>query len=162
MKRTTIRRPAVRPAIAIAAAGALAVAAPIAAQAKPFDTPPNPVFCSGGIAAPHSYVQADDNNLPPELIAYVINERGGPGAMVSWLNLSQLETGNLLFGTEDLEPTELDEDFVRPITLVETGAGTVVSAMYGLYENARGELCLLLPGVTTDQVPSAPAAQTAP
>lgn len=142
-----------KPTLALAAAGAVALAMPAPAAAKPFDTPPTPVFCSAGVAAPHSYVQAPDNNLPPEVVAYVINEAGGPGAMVSWLNLSELETGNIAFGTEDLVPTTLEEDFVRPLVLADTGAGTVVSALYGLYENAQGEMCLLLPGITTDQVP---------
>lgn len=155
MNHWTIRPPALRTVLTVAAASATAVALPAVAIAKPFEIPPTPVLCASGIATPHSYAQGGDINLPPEIVAYVINEEGGEGAMVTWLNVSELLNGTFTFGTEELAPYTLEDGFVRPLVIANTGPGTVVSTMYGFYENAAGEQCLLLPGVTTDEVPGA-------
>ncbi|GGC70405.1 hypothetical protein GCM10011410_24040 [Hoyosella rhizosphaerae] len=127
------------------------------AAAKPFDTPPTPALCAGGVAVPQSFVAGDNGSLPPESVTYVINEQGGPGAMVAWLNVTEALSGAVAFGTVDLEPTPIGETAVAPLAMAETGPGTVLSAMFGLYENSRGETCVLLPGFTSDEVPAGTA-----
>ncbi|MBD8507863.1 hypothetical protein HT102_15345 [Hoyosella sp. G463] len=149
--------PARRAGLALAGAALVAVAAAQGAAAKPFDTPPSPVLCASGVAVPQTFVQGGANSLPPGSVTYVINEQGGSGAMVAWVNLDSIETGQLRFGTAPLEPTPIGDEATAPIALVETGEGTVLSAMAGVYENAQGETCILLPGFTSDDVPGAPA-----
>ncbi|WP_278315307.1 hypothetical protein [Lolliginicoccus levis] len=153
----TLQAPARRAGLALTGATIVAVAAAQGATAKPFDTPPTPALCASGLAVPQTFVEDAANSLPPGTITYVINEQGGPGAMVAWVNVDSVQTGQVRFGTAELEPTPIGDDALAPIAVVETGEGTVLSAMLGAYENAQGETCILLPGFTSDDVPGAAA-----
>ncbi|AEF42776.1 hypothetical protein [Hoyosella subflava] len=138
-----------RSAFAISAAAAAAIAVPAIAGAAPFDNQPTVVLCESGIAGVQSVVNTDNDAVPAEHIFYVINEQGGDGANVGWLNIDSFQ-----FGTQPLVPTEfLADNVFVPLALAETGPGMVISAVYGIYENAAGEMCGVIPGFTTDQVP---------
>ncbi|MCW4352164.1 hypothetical protein ONR57_02495 [Hoyosella sp. YIM 151337] len=140
----------IRPLFATSAAAAAAIAAPAVAAAAPFDSQPTVLFCESGMAAVQSVVHTNNDAVPPGEIFYVINEQGGDGANVGWLNIDSFQ-----FGTQPLIPTEFLADGVFvPLTLAETGPGTVVSVVYGVYENAAGEMCGVIPGFTTDAVPA--------
>lgn len=43
-----------------------------------------------------------------------------------------------------------------PAVLVEPEGGTVVSAVWGMYENAKGQTCILLPGIDVAQLAGEP------
>jgi hypothetical protein len=132
-------------------AAAAAVAVPALANAKPFDSQPTPLFCTSGMAAVQTLINSESPLIPGGNVFYAINEQGGPGAMITWANVS---TGQI--GTAPIVPTQLvpTDPAMAPIALLETGAGTVLSAVYGSYTNAAGEMCVLVPGFTTNEVPA--------
>jgi hypothetical protein len=145
-----------RGAVVLAAAAAAALAFPALASAKPFDSPPTALNCASGVGQVASLVNSENENIPPGQVFYSIAELGGPGATVGWLN-----TDTMQYGTVPLEPTQLfpENPAKVPLGTAATGGGTVISAVFGMYQNAAGETCLLLPGTTTDEVPApAPAA----
>lgn len=138
---------------------AAAAAAPALAAAKPFDTQPTAALCASGFAGVQTLVHSETPVVPPGKVFFAINEQGGAGATATWLNLS---TGQM--GSAPLVPTQLVEgaEAKAPIALADTGVGTVVSTVFGVYQNAKNETCVLLPGVTTNEVPGEVSTQPVP
>lgn len=148
----------IRPAVLIGIAGTTALVAPTMASARPFDAPATAILCESGVSAVQSIIHADNEAVPAGSVFYAINEQGGEGATAAWFN-----TATMQFGMVPLVPTQLfpSSPAKAPIGVAETGAGQVISAVYGFYENAAGENCFVLPGVTTDTVAAPePAATT--
>ncbi|WP_068165741.1 hypothetical protein [Rhodococcus phenolicus] len=144
----TKSRTALRAAVAAAFAGAATVAAAGAATAEPIDIQPTPLLCAGGIAPVESITYDEQEAVEAEELLYVVGEEGGNGATVNWFNLA-----NGTSGAATLAPGESSD---VPVALVEPEAGTVVSAVWGMHENAAGENCFLLPGIDIAEVPAEP------
>ncbi len=125
----------------ICAAGV--VLAPAAAWAgTSFDDPPPSCVPIGlGDATVEAETGAEESELAPGTVEFEIDDGAGTGANVVWVN-----TDNWRFGTAMLTP---HGDEGEPKATVESGPGHVMAAVYGLYTDAEGQACLLLPGVNT-------------
>ncbi|MBS9372952.1 hypothetical protein [Rhodococcus sp. B50] len=144
MKTRTVRGITV-----LAAAGATAFAAPALASADPIDFQPIPVGCPAGIGLADTETVVDDEDASTGQIEYEIEQEGSGGGQIGWVNL-----GTLQLGTDALPGPVKDDE---PAKVVDTGAGLVVSAVWGAHQNAGGQGCFLLPGIDLTDVPSAPA-----
>lgn len=143
MKTRTVRSITV-----LAAAGATAFAAPALASAEPIDFQPIPIGCPAGVGLADTETLFDDDDPSIGQIEYEIEQEGAGGGQIGWVNL-----GALQFGTDALpEPADGEE----PAQVVNTGAGLVVSAIWGGHQNAGGQSCFLLPGVDITDVPAVP------
>ena len=144
----TKSRTALRATIAAAFAGATTVAVAGAAAAEPIDIQPTPLLCQGGIATVQSVTHTEQEAVEAEELLFVVNEQGGEGGTINWFNLSNGTSASASFAP--------DEQFRVPNALVEPEAGTVISAVWGMYENSDGENCFLLPGIDLAEVPAEP------
>lgn len=139
----------IRIAAAVAVGGAAAVVGAGSAAAEPIDIQPTPLLCSAGIPDVQSVTHDEQEAVEAEEILYVVNEAGGGGATVSWINVNTGVSGSATFeGAADWHNI--------PVAHAEPEAGTVLSAVWGLHENAAGEQCFLLPGIDIAQVPGEP------
>ncbi|MFD1810662.1 hypothetical protein [Rhodococcus gannanensis] len=122
---------------------ACVVIAPAAAWAgTSFDNPPPSCVPTGlGDATVEAETGAEESELTPGTVEFEIDDGAGTGANVVWVN-----TDNWRFGTVMLTP---HGDEAEPKATVESGPGQVMAAVYGLYTDAEGQSCLLLPGVNT-------------
>lgn len=120
------------------------------AAAAPIEIQPTPMLCPGGIGAAESQVAIDNAILDPEQVFYFLRDANGTGAQVAYLNLTTGITGSQAFTNA---PADTPWISTLPIALAETGAGPVVSAVYGMHTNTAGESCFLLPGLDLSQVP---------
>lgn len=138
-----------RATAAAALGGAVVLAAPGPASAAPIDVQPTPLFCAGGIAPVQSLTHADNDGIEPDDLLFVVDEQGKSGPNVNWINVDTGETGAGV-----MAPAEGIVD-ARAL-LVEPEGGTAVSAVWGNYENSKGENCFLLPGVDVSQLAGEP------
>lgn len=130
-------------AFGICAAG-LAFATPPSWAGTAFDNPPPTTYlCPAGLgdAVVEAETGAEESELAPGTVEFEIDDGAGTGANVVWVN-----TDNGRFGTVVLTP---QGDDAEPAATVVSGPGRVMAAVYGLYTNAEGQVCLLLPGVNT-------------
>lgn len=137
---------------AVAAAtlcGAAVLAAPGMASAKLIDVQPTLLFCGGGIAPVQSLTHADNDKIEPDDLLFVVNEQGKTGPNVNWINVDTGETGAGVMAPEKGISN-------APALLVEPEGGTAISAVWGMYENAKGENCFLLPGIDVSQLAGEP------
>lgn len=144
MNKNTSR--AVRATAVVAMGGAAAFAGTGTAAAAPIDFQPIPVLCPAGIAEAQSLTHDENDAVEGDELFYAINENSVGGATVSWINVNTGATGNT---TLESNP----DVFGAPTGLTEPEAGTVLSAIWGMHENAAGEQCFLLPGIDIAQVP---------
>lgn len=79
----------------------------------------------------------------------VCNEQGKTGPDVNWINVNTGETGA---GVMAPEKGILN----APALLVEPEGGTAITAVWGMYENSKGENCFLLPGIDVSQLAGEP------
>ncbi len=127
-------------AFGICAAGV--VLAPAAWAGTSFDDPPPSCVPIGlGEATVEAETGAEESELAPGTVEFEIDDGAGTGANVAWVN-----TDSWQFGTAMLTP---QGDEGEPKATVESGPGHVMAAVYGLYTDADGQACLLLPGVNT-------------
>ncbi|MFC4605745.1 hypothetical protein [Rhodococcus kronopolitis] len=132
-----------------AAASAAMLAAPALASAALIDVQPTALLCKSGIAPVQSLTHADQEAIEPDDLLFVVNEQGKSGPNVNWININTGETG-----ADVMSPTE--GIFNAPAVLVEPEGGTAISAVWGMYENAKGENCFLLPGIDISQLAGEP------
>ncbi|MFZ2526207.1 MAG: hypothetical protein WAX14_00935 [Rhodococcus sp. (in: high G+C Gram-positive bacteria)] len=145
----TKSRKVLRAAITAAFAGATTMTAAGVATASPIDIQPTPLLCPDGIAVVQSVTHDEQEAVEAEELLFVVNEQGGSGGTINWFNLGNGTSGNASFGPA--------EDWHNiPVALVEPEAGTVVSAVWGMYQNAQGQNCFLLPGIDVATVPAEP------
>ena len=116
------------------------------------------MLCPAGIGAAESQVATDNATLDPEHVFYFLRDANGKGAQVAYLNLATGVTGSQAFTNA---PADTPWIGTLPIALADTGAGPVVSAIYGMHTNTAGESCFLLPGIDIAQVPPIETAETA-
>jgi hypothetical protein len=140
---------ALRASAVVAMGGAAAFAGAGTATAAPIDVQPIPLMCASGIAPVQSVTHDEQPAVEPEEILYLVNEPGGSGATVSWININTGLTGSDVLA-------EKGGPFGTPGVIAEPEAGTVLSAVWGLHENVKGEQCFLLPGLDMAQVPAEP------
>lgn len=124
--------------------GALAVVAPAIAFAEetPIGVQPKPLFC-GSIATVYS-------NPGDGKVVWTIKEKGGSGAVALWFNSADGKSGIV-----PLSPAAGADEVVSGTAT--TGDGAVFSVVTGVYENAAGETCVLLPGADRAKVGDVPA-----
>jgi hypothetical protein len=147
----------VRAVILTAFGAAAGLALPGVAAGAPIDMQPTPMLCAGGIGDAESQVATDNATLDGEQVFYFLRDANGKGAQVSYLNLATGATGSQAFANA---PADTPWIGTLPIALAETGAGPVVSAIYGMHTNTAGESCFLLPGIDFAQVPPIETVET--
>ncbi|NGP06674.1 hypothetical protein G6038_14530 [Rhodococcus sp. 14C212] len=141
----TKSRFAVRTAAVVALGAAGSLAAPGLASASPIDVPPTPLLCSY-VAPIHSVTETDSDALEEGQLFFAVGEQKAQNGQVNWINTATWQSGGA-----SLTATPQSGDV--PIALLNTGPGTVVSAVWGPHQNAKGENCFLLPGIDLSQVP---------
>lgn len=137
----------VRSITVLAATGAAVFAAPAFANASPIDFQPTPLGCPGGIGVAHTVTETeDDDAVDDSQLQHTIEQDGSNGGQINWVNLSTMQTGAGALAAADGEG--------KPAALLDTGAGTVASVVWGAHTNGLGENCFLLPGVDVSNVPA--------
>ncbi|QSE87886.1 hypothetical protein JWS13_04530 (plasmid) [Rhodococcus pseudokoreensis] len=143
-------RSVVRAVVVVTVGAAAGFAATGLGVAAPIDIQPTPMLCPAGIGAAESQVATDNATLGGEQVFYFLRDPNGKGAHVAYLNLATGVAGSQAFANA---PAGTPWIGTLPIALAETGAGPVVSAVYGMHTNTAGEACILLPGLDLSQVP---------